>query len=152
MTGDPRPTLPVGLKDDFPVLRQLVHGRPIVYLDSGNTSQKPQSVIDAMTHYYEVDNANVHRGSYELAVRATAAIEGARAKVARFINAPSASEVIFTKNATEAMNLIARSWGGANLGPMGIGVLWAPAEILDELDALEVEIQDGLKRLREMLA
>ena len=58
MTGDPRPTLPVGLKDDFPVLRQLVHGRPIVYLDSGNTSQKPQSVIDAMTHYYEVDNAN----------------------------------------------------------------------------------------------
>ena len=170
MTGDPRPTLPVGLKDDFPVLRQLVHGRPIVYLDSGNTSQKPQSVIDAMTHYYEVDNANVHRGSYELAVRATAAIEGARAKVARFINAPSASEVIFTKNATEAMNLIARSWGGANLGPgdavvisemehhanivpwhmlaaeKGIELRWIPVDTGGHLDLTDLDrLLDGAK-------
>ena len=109
-------TLPASVKDDFPLLEQSVHGTPIVYLDSANTSQKPQAVIDAMTAYYEHDNANVHRGSYDLAVRATAALEGARAKVAGFINAPSVSEVVFTKNATEAMNLMARSWGGTNLG------------------------------------
>ncbi|MDW3217866.1 MAG: SufS family cysteine desulfurase [Acidimicrobiales bacterium] len=108
-------TLPADIKDDFPVLRQEFHGSRLVYLDSGNTSQKPQSVIDAMADYYETTNANVHRGSYELAVRATDALEGARAKVARFINAPSVSEVVFTKNATESMNLIARAWGGANL-------------------------------------
>ena len=108
-------TLPADIKDDFPVLHQEFHGTPVIYLDSGNTSQKPQAVIDAMARYYETENANVHRGSYELAVRATAALEGARAKVARFINAPSTSEVVFTKNATESMNLIARAWGGANL-------------------------------------
>jgi cysteine desulfurase/selenocysteine lyase len=108
--------LPDNIKADFPVLAQEFHGTPIVYLDSSNTSQKPQAVIDAMSHYYEADNANVHRGSYELAVRATAALEDARAKVARFINAPSVSEVVFTKNATESLNLLARSWGGANLG------------------------------------
>ena len=67
-------TLPADIKDDFPVLRQEFHGTPVIYLDSGNTSQKPQSVIDAMAHYYETENANVHRGSYELAVRATAAL------------------------------------------------------------------------------
>ena len=109
-------TLRANLKADFPVLRQSFHGRPLVYLDSGNTSQKPQSVIDAMSEYYETTNANVHRGSYELAVRATAALEDSRAKVARFINAASTSEVVFTKNATESLNLLARSWGGANLG------------------------------------
>ncbi len=105
------------VKRDFPLLGETVHGRPIVYLDSGNTSQKPQAVIDAMTGYYETINANVHRGSYELAVRATDALEGARATVARFLNAADPREVVFTKNATEAMNLLARSWGGANLGP-----------------------------------
>jgi cysteine desulfurase / selenocysteine lyase len=109
-------TLPRDLKADFPILRQTVHGVPIVYLDSANTSQKPQCVIDAIARYYETENANVHRGSYDLAVRATAALEGARAKVARFVNAASASEIIFTKNATEGLNLLARSWGGANLG------------------------------------
>ena len=93
------------VKADFPVLRQEVHGAPLVYLDSGNTSQKPQQVIDAMSTYYETINANVHRGSYEIAVKATDAIEGARKKVAAFINAPSAKEIVFTKNATEAMNL-----------------------------------------------
>jgi len=105
------------VKADFPLLRQKVHGTRIVYLDSGNTSQKPQSVIDAMSAYYETVNANVHRGSYEIAVKATEALECARATVARFINAPATKEVVFTKNATEAMNLLARSWGGANLGP-----------------------------------
>ncbi len=105
------------VKKDFPLLRRQVHGTPIVYLDSSNTSQKPQSVIDAMSAYYETVNANVHRGSYEIAVKATEALEQVRAKVARFINAPATNEVVFTKNATEAMNLLARSWGGANLGP-----------------------------------
>ena len=107
--------LPADIKDDFPVLRQQIHGSPIVYLDSGNTSQKPQAVIDAMNQYYETINANVHRGSYEIAVKATDALEGARAKVAGFINARATNEVVFTKNATEAMNLLARSWGAANL-------------------------------------
>lgn len=105
------------IKKDFPILQQQVHGKPLIYLDSGNTSQKPKAVIDAMTSYYETINANVHRGSYEIAVKATDALEGARAKVARFVNAPAVNEVVFTKNATEAMNLLARSWGAANLGP-----------------------------------
>ena len=110
-------SIPTDIKRDFPVLQQQGHDKPLVYLDSGNTSQKPQAVIDAMNEYYETTNANVHRGSYDLAVRATEALEGARAKVARFINAPATEEVVFTKNATEAFNLIARSWGAANLGP-----------------------------------
>jgi cysteine desulfurase/selenocysteine lyase len=107
--------LPKDLKDDFPILSQEVHGRRLVYLDSANTSQKPRPVIDAISRYYETTNANVHRGSYELAVRATDALEGARAKVARFINAPENREVVFTKNATEALNLMVRAWGAANL-------------------------------------
>ena len=110
-------SIPADIKRDFPVLHQQVHDKPLIYLDSGNTSQKPQAVIDAMNDYYKTTNANVHRGSYDLAVRATEALEGARAKVARFINAPATNEVVFTKNATEAFNLLARSWGAANLGP-----------------------------------
>ena len=110
-------SIPADIKRDFPVLQQQVHDKPLIYLDSGNTSQKPRAVIDAMNDYYETTNANVHRGSYDLAVRATEALEGARAKVARFINAPATNEVVFTKNATEAFNLLARSWGAANLGP-----------------------------------
>jgi cysteine desulfurase/selenocysteine lyase len=109
--------LPPDITKDFPILHHEVHGRRLVYLDSANTSQKPTAVIEAIADYYETTNANVHRGSYELAVRATDAIEGARAKVARFINARETREVVFTKNATESMNLLARSWGGANLGP-----------------------------------
>lgn len=85
------------IKKDFPILQQQVHGKPLIYLDSGNTSQKPKAVIDAMTSYYETINANVHRGSYEIAVKATDALEGARAKVARFVNAPAVNEVVFTK-------------------------------------------------------
>ena len=108
-------SIPADIKRDFPVLQQQVHDKPLIYLDSGNTSQKPQAVIDAMNEYYETTNANVHRGSYDLAVRATEALEGARAKVARFINAPATNEVVFTKNATEAFNLLAKSLGDANL-------------------------------------
>jgi cysteine desulfurase/selenocysteine lyase len=86
-----------------------------VYLDSANTSQKPRAVLDAMERYYEQSNANVHRGTYLIAEEATAALEGARAKVARFIGARNSREVVFTKNATEALNLVAKAWGRANL-------------------------------------
>lgn len=105
------------IRSDFPILGREIRGRRLVYLDSANTSQKPNQVIDAMSRYYRTHNANVHRGSYQLAVEATDAIEGARDVVARFMGAPDRREIVFTKNATEAMNLVARSWGGANLGP-----------------------------------
>jgi cysteine desulfurase/selenocysteine lyase len=103
------------IKKDFPILDRVVHGGRLVYLDSANTSQKPQPVLDAMAQYYEQSNANVHRGTYLIAEEATAALEGARAKVARFIGARKAREVVFAKNATEALNLVAKAWGRANL-------------------------------------
>ena len=109
--------LGTGARADFPLLGREMRGRPIVYLDSAASSQKPQCVLDAMNSYYETINANVHRGAYEIAAQATDAMEAARAAVARFVNAPSADEIVFTKNVTEAINLVARSWGGANLGP-----------------------------------
>jgi cysteine desulfurase/selenocysteine lyase len=99
------------IKDDFPLLDQGPDRRRLVYLDSAASSQKPRAVLDAMAHYYETSHANVHRGVYRLAEEATAAFEGARSKVARFIGAPSAAGVVFTKNATEAINLVAHSWG-----------------------------------------
>ena len=104
------------IKADFPLLGREVHGTPIVYLDSGATSQKPRLVIDTLNRYYEEINANVHRGAYHIAELATSATEDARARIQRFIGAPSANEVIFTKNATEAINLVAYSWGRENLG------------------------------------
>jgi len=103
------------LKKDFPILDREVHGGRLVYLDSANTSQKPRAVLEAIETYYEQSNANVHRGTYLIAEEATAALEGARAKVARFIGAAAAKEVVFTKNATEALNLVAKAWGRANL-------------------------------------
>ena len=103
------------IKKDFPILEREVHGGRLVYLDSANTSQKPRAVLDAVERYYEQSNANVHRGTYLIAEEATAALEGARAKVARFIGAPSTREVVFTKNATEALNLVAKAWGRAHL-------------------------------------
>jgi len=116
-------TLRPGIKDEFPLLAVPTRGKRLVYLDSANTSQKPRHVIDTMSTYYETTNANVHRGSYELAVNATEALEGARAKVAQFINAPSPSEIIFTKNSTEGINLLARTWGQANLAAGDVVVL-----------------------------
>ena len=95
----------------------MVHGKRLVYLDSANTSQKPRAVLDALDEYYERSNANVHRGTYMIAEEATAALEGARAKLARFIGARSSKEVVFTKNATEALNLVTKAWGRANLDP-----------------------------------
>ena len=105
------------VRKDFPLLAREVHGRPIVYLDSASSSQKPQAVLDAMDHYYETTHANVHRGVYTIAEEATRLMEEARAKVGRFIGAPSDRGVIFTKNVTEGLNLVAKTWGRANLGP-----------------------------------
>lgn len=102
---------------DFPILHQDVHGQPLVYLDNAATSQKPRVVIEALDEYYRLYNANIHRGIHALSERATAAYEGARGKVAGFINARSPKEVIWTRNTTEAINLVAATWGRANLGP-----------------------------------
>ena len=107
----------VKVRADFPILSTEVHGRPLVFLDSAASSQKPAAVIEAMDRYYETTHANVHRAAYSLAEAATNAMEGARARVARFIGATSPDSVVFTKNATESLNLVARSWGDANLGP-----------------------------------
>jgi cysteine desulfurase/selenocysteine lyase len=109
---------PQKVKADFPLLQREIHGRPLVFLDSAASSQKPQVVIDAMSTFYETINANVHRGVYEIAEAATNAVEAARLAVGRFIGAPvPATEVLFSKNATESLNLVAQSWGRANLGP-----------------------------------
>jgi cysteine desulfurase/selenocysteine lyase len=105
------------LRADFPIFEQTFHGRPLAFLDSAASSQKPRQVLDAMVHFYETSYANVHRGVYELAERATAALEESRAKACRFVNAPAAREIIFVRNATEALNLVAYSWGLNNLGP-----------------------------------
>jgi cysteine desulfurase / selenocysteine lyase len=105
------------LRADFPIFEQQIHGKPLAYLDSAVTSQKPRQVLDAMRTFYETANANVHRGVYLLSERATAEFEQAREKVARFVNAPAAREIIFTRQATEALNLVAYAWGLNNLGP-----------------------------------
>src|SRR5213593_825280 len=105
------------LREDFPIFEQTFHGKPLSFLDSAASSQKPRQVLDAMTHFYETSYANVHRGVYELAERATAALETAREKVRVLLNAPEAREVIFVRNATEGINLVAYAWGSNNLGP-----------------------------------
>ncbi len=104
------------LRAQFPALAQEVGGHPLVYLDNAATSQKPQSVLDALAAYYEDDNANVHRGIHELSRRATTAFEGARVKLAKFIGAPDSAELVWTRGTTEAINLVASSWGMDTLG------------------------------------
>ena len=99
------------IKADFPILERTSHGKPLVYLDSANTSQKPRSVIDTITEYYERHNANLYRAVYELAEEATAMFEGARTTLARFIGAPDPSTVVFTRGTTESINLVANAWG-----------------------------------------
>ena len=111
------------LRKDFPILSREVNGRPLVYLDSAASSQRPQVVIDAMTTYYEQHHANVHRGIYVLAEEATALYEGARDTVAAFVNAYDRSEVVFTKNSTEALNLVARSLGDSGRIRPGDGIV-----------------------------
>ena len=111
-----RPSLE-SYRSDFPILHQKVNGAPLVYFDNAATTQKPRAVINALVHYYENDNANVHRGLHMLSNRATDAFEAARAKVARYLNAATPEEVIFTRGTTEAINLVANAWGNANLKP-----------------------------------
>jgi cysteine desulfurase/selenocysteine lyase len=108
-------TLAASVRSDFPILSQKVHDKPLVYLDNAATSQKPIAVLDALRSYYENDNANVHRGVHTLSARATDAYEGARDKVAAFVNAASRQEIVYTRNASEAINLVAYAWGNANL-------------------------------------
>ncbi len=103
------------IREDFPILQQTVHGKPLVYLDSAATSQKPETVIRAFDTYYRTINANIHRGVYTLAEEATAQYEGARKKIQKFINAKSFREMIYTRNTTEALNLVAQTWGRANI-------------------------------------
>ena len=105
------------VRGDFPLLARKVNGRRLVYLDSAASSQKPAQVLAAMERYYETTHANVHRGVYAIAEEATREFEEARSKLARFVGARSASELVFTKNVTEAINLVAQAWGRANLGP-----------------------------------
>jgi cysteine desulfurase / selenocysteine lyase len=105
------------LRSDFPIFEQEINGKPLAYLDSANTSQKPRQVLDGMTKFYETSYANVHRAVHVLAERATSGLEGAREKTRAFINAPDLREVIFVRNATEGLNLVAYAWGGNNLGP-----------------------------------
>ena len=104
------------IRKDFPILDRQVNGVPLVYLDNAATSQKPRAVIQALSDYYERYNANVHRGAHTLAIEATEAYEEARAKVARFINAPSPANIVFVRNTTEAINLVAHTWAVANVG------------------------------------
>ncbi|MBE3559428.1 MAG: cysteine desulfurase [Ktedonobacteraceae bacterium] len=103
------------IRSDFPILSRQVHGKPLVYLDSAASSQKPTAVIEAMNTYYRTYHANVHRGVYQISEEATAAMEKARVKVARFINARQSKQVIFTRNTSESINLVAYSWGGASI-------------------------------------
>ncbi len=105
------------IRKDFPILDQQVQGHPLIYFDNAATSQKPRAVIDALVHYYEHDNANVHRGLHELSSRATDAYEESRRKVARYLNAANEEEIVFTRGTTEGINLVAQSWGRANLKP-----------------------------------
>jgi cysteine desulfurase / selenocysteine lyase len=112
---NPQPPNWPTLRADFPILDQQVHGKPLIYFDNAATSQKPRAVLDALRYYYEHDNANVHRGIHELSNRATAGYEAARTRTAKFINARSAEEIVFTRGTTEGINLVAGSWGAKNL-------------------------------------
>ena len=125
-TSGPRTAVPTGacpdfdveaVRRDFPILRERIHGRQLVWLDNGATTQKPQVVIDRLADFYAHENSNIHRSAHTLAARATDAYEGARAKVADFLGAPSAADVVFTRGTTEAINLIAQSCGNMGFGP-----------------------------------
>jgi len=159
--------LGAGIRGEFPILNQEVHGKPLVYLDNAATTQKPLRVIEALSHYYEKDNSNVHRGLHELSNRATTQYEAARERVARFIGAPGPETIIFTRGTTEAINLVANTWGARFIGPgdvilltemehhsnivpwqllaerMGARIEWAPVtgdEGLLDMDALREKL------------
>ena len=103
------------IRAQFPALDQQVNGKPLVYLDNGATTQKPQCVIDALVHYYQQDNSNVHRGAHTLSDRATGYFENARKTVQTFLNARKAEEIVWTRGTTEAINLVAATWGADNI-------------------------------------
>jgi cysteine desulfurase/selenocysteine lyase len=105
------------IRRDFPILSETAHGRPLVYLDNAATAQKPRAVIDALVRFYTTENANVHRGVHLLSERSTAAYEDARRTIQKFLNASSSSEIAYTRGATESINLVAATWGRANVGP-----------------------------------
>ncbi|MFN2507762.1 MAG: cysteine desulfurase [Chthoniobacterales bacterium] len=111
------------LREDFPILREQAHGHPLIYFDSAATSQKPRPVLDALRHFYEHNNANVHRGLHELSSRATQAYEDARAQVAGYIGASTSDEIVFTRGTTESINLVAQAWGGKFLRPGDVVLL-----------------------------
>jgi cysteine desulfurase/selenocysteine lyase len=111
------------IRADFPIFEQLIHGKPLAFLDSAASAQKPRQMLEAMNDFYSTSYANVHRGVYVLAERATAALENAREKVRALVNAPDVREIIFVRNATEAINLVAYSWGLSNLGPGDVVVV-----------------------------
>jgi cysteine desulfurase / selenocysteine lyase len=108
---------PHALKREFPILRESVHGKQLVWLDNAATTQKPQTVIDRVSYFYEHENSNIHRAAHTLAARATEAYESARDSVRRFVNAPSTRDIVFVRGATEGINLVAQSWGRRNVGP-----------------------------------
>jgi len=142
--------IPATIRDDFPILRQRVAGgKPLVYLDSAATSQKPRQVIDAIVRYYSEYNANIHRGVYSIAERATAAYEEARAKVARFIGAADPAEVVFTRNVTEALNLVAHGWGRRHVGP-GDEILTTELEHHSDLVPWQMLANERGARLRHI--
>ncbi len=159
------------LREDFPILKQEVNGHPLVYLDNAATTQKPEVVIEAIANYYRHDNANVHRGAHALSDRATRAFEAARETVARFLNSPTPQQVIWVRGVTEAVNLVANSWGRSNLGPgdrvllpylehhsdivpwqmicAAVGASVEPIPVLDsgdiDLDALDAMLDESVK-------
>ncbi len=147
------------IRKDFPILARQVHGKPLVYLDSTASSQKPLAVIEAMSAYYETTHANVHRGVYELSEEATARMERARVKVSRFINARQSKQIIFTRNTTESINLVAYSWGNVNIKAGDLVVLTemehhsnlVPWQLLAQRTGARLEFvpvsDDGLLRL-----
>lgn len=147
------------IRQDFPILGRQVHGKPLVYLDSTASSQKPFPVIEAMTDYYQMYNANVHRGVYEMSEEATSRMEKARVKVARFINARQSKQVIFTRNTSESINLVAYTWGYANVHAGDLLVLTemehhsnlVPWQLLAQRTGARLEFvpvsDDGLLRL-----
>jgi len=141
--------IPATIRDDFPILRQRVNGKPLVYLDSANTSQKPRQVIEAVVRYYEEYNANIHRGVYSIAERATAEYEEARAKAARFLGAAEPAEIVFTRNITEALNLIAHAWGRRHVGP-GDEILTTEMEHHSDLVPWQFLAEERGARLRHI--
>ena len=133
------------VKKDFPILDQQMHGRRLVYLDSASSSQKPIPVLEAMEHLYETTYANVHRGVYAIAEESTRLYEEARAKLVSFIGASSSRELVFTKNVTEALNLVAYSWGRSNLGAGDVVLLTEMEHHANLVPWLQLKAERGIE-------